>query len=597
MVELFGIAASPGIEIGKVFLLDQEDFSIIPRTIQDNEIDDEINRFKEGIEKTKKELENIKEKIANEIGKEHANIFAAHILILEDKTLIDDVIETMRGCKLNIEYIFSEAANNLIRIISSIEDPILRERSNDIRDVTNKVLRNLIGRERETLANLKGEVIVFAKDLAPSDTAVMQKERVIAFVTDIGGKTSHTTIMARALGIPAVVGLKNITEKVHEGDLVIVDGNRGIVIIDPDIDTLNNYTSEKERFIKFEVELQILKDLSAKTKDGYQIGLYANIEIPTEIDLVKKHGADGIGLYRTEFLYLGRDNFPSEDEQFEAYKYVAENMNSKPVVIRTLDLGGDKFLSHLGIEKEMNPFLGLRAIRLCLAKPDIFKTQLKAILRASALGGNLKIMFPFISRIEELRKAKAILNEAKEELIKENKQFDKNIKVGTMIEIPSAALSADILARESDFFSIGTNDLIQYTFAVDRVNESIAYLYDPAQPSIIRLIKHIVEAGHSANIPVYMCGEMAGDSIFTSLLLGLGIDELSMASFSIPEIKKIIRSTTIAEAKEYSKNILSLNTSDEIKKFVFETIRKKSPASLRFLGSGLASAEGRTSAI
>ncbi|MEK6645400.1 MAG: phosphoenolpyruvate--protein phosphotransferase [Candidatus Firestonebacteria bacterium] len=571
---LKGISASAGIVIGKAFIYSPEDIVISKYSIDISDVKNEITRFQIALKKTRQEIIVLKDKLGKEIGKVHANIFTAHLLILDDPMLTADTINEVKKSKFNIEHVFSQSLAKLTQMIESVDDPYFKERGNDIKDVGRRVLKNLVGKNRETLVDLKEEVIVFAKDLSPSDTATMHKEKVIGFATDIGGKTSHTAIMARALQIPAVVGLGNVTEKVTEGDIVIVDGNRGIILINPDEETIKKYSIELEKFIAFERELANLKDLKAQTKDDYLIKINANIEIPEEIPLVHKHGAEGIGLYRTEFLYLNKPNLPSEEEQFNAYRFVVEEMAPKPVILRTLDVGGDKFLSHLNLAKEMNPFLGLRAIRLCLAHPDIFRVQLRAILRASAYG-KLKIMFPMISSVEELKKAKEFLEEAKKELKTDGFAFDENIEVGVMIEVPSAVLIADILAKEVSFFSIGTNDLIQYTLAIDRINENIAHLYNPLHPAILRSIKLIIDAAHKANIVVGMCGEMAGDSIYTSILLGLGLDSLSMSPIAIPEVKKIIRSTTLREAKDYVGKIFAMSTADEVKKFVNSSITKR----------------------
>ena len=417
---------------------------------------------------------------------------------------------------------------------------------------------------------------MIAYDLSPSDTASLHKKNVIAFATDIGGKTSHTAIMAKALEIPAVVGLKTVTKGVKSGATVIVDGSNGLVITDPDQETLAKYEQAKTKIAEFDASLTHLRDLPCVTRDGHQVHLSANIEIPDEMPSAKSHGANGIGLYRTEFFYLEHVDLPTEQEQYEAYKNVAEQMSPDSVVIRTLDLGGDKFMSQLKIPKEMNPFMGWRAIRFCLARPDIFKVQLRAILRASA-HGKLKIMYPMISGVEELREANKLLGEMKDELRRENVPFDQNIKVGAMIEVPSAAMTADILAREVDFFSIGTNDLIQYSLAVDRVNEKIAYLYEPAHPAVLRLIKSVIDIGHKTNIWVGMCGEMAGDPAFALLLLGFGLDEFSTSPVNIPRIKQIIRSVDYKTAQEIANEALTLSTGTEIEEFAARKLRELVP--------------------
>ena len=453
-----------------------------------------------------------------------------------------------------------------VSVFSKIEDEYLKERIADINDVGRRILRNLLGKEKKSLSDLKEKVIIVAHDLSPSDTAAMHKDHVAAFVTDVGGKTSHTAIMAKSLEIPAVVGVENATTVVNSGDTLIVDGALGVIIVDPDQETLDSYHSQEQKLKGIAEKFLSAKDLPAVTKDGVKIEINANIEFPDEVPAVKLHGGEGIGLYRTEFFYMNRKDSPTEDEHYLAYKYVAETMNPYPVIIRTLDLGGDKFLSQFKIPYEMQPFLGWRAIRFCLARPEIFKLQLRAILRASA-HGNLKLMYPMISGVEELRQANKLLNEAKEELRLKNIPFDDDIQVGAMIEVPSAALTADILAQEADFFSIGSNDLIQYSLAVDRANEKVAYLYEPSHPAILRLINNIIESAHKADINVGMCGEMAGEPSLALILLGLGLDEFSMPPQVIPELKFLIRSITMDQAREIAQGALKLSTSREVEDY------------------------------
>ncbi len=460
-----------------------------------------------------------------------------------------------------------------IDVFSKIEDEYLKERTADVNDVGRRILRNLLGKKRTALEDLKERVIVVAHDLSPSDTAMMRKQSVGGFITDIGGKTSHTAIMAKSLEIPAVVGLEEATQTIKSGDVLIVDGTMGMVIINPDEDTLAVYQKEEEKLKGIAEAFYLVKDLPAQTKDGRSVEINANIELPDELLSVKAHGAHGIGLYRTEFFYMNRKDLPTEEEQYQAYKYVAEEMNPNPVIIRTLDLGGDKFLSQFEIPREMKPFLGWRAIRFCLARPDIFKAQLRAILRAS-IHGKLKLMYPMISGIEELQQANKILNDIKNELSHNRVPFDKEIEIGAMIEVPSAAMTADLLAREVDFFSIGTNDLIQYSIAVDRTNEKVAYLYEPTHPAVLRLIKSIIDAGHLSKKWVGMCGEMAGEPAFAILLLGLGLDEFSMPPASIPEVKYIIRSITFKQAQDMAVQALKLSTGKEIEEFSQSKLRE-----------------------
>lgn len=567
MLELKGISASPGIAIGRAFFLDKEEFAIKKHEIAKENIEDEILRFNESLNKSHKEILEIKEKINQSIGIKHARIFEAHLLLLSDPLFVDKVREKIEKEFLSSEYAVWIVTEELSSAFVNSGDSLLAERAIDIHDVGRRVLRNLLGREREILAKIQEEVIVVAADLSPSDTAQMRKEKVIAFVTEMGGRTSHTAIMARSLEIPAVVGLKDVTEKVEPGDLLIVDGNSGLLFINPNEKILKNYKEEKEKFIVLKENLIKLKDVVSETLDGYRVKLFANIEVPEEVEGALQHGAEGIGLYRTEFLYLNRSDLPSEEEQFNAYSYVANLMRPYPVIIRTLDLGGDKFLSQLNLPSEINPSLGCRGIRLCLERVDIFKTQLRAILRANKFG-NLKIMYPLISGIEELKRANEVIEEVKDELDSRGIEFNKDIETGIMIEIPSAAMISDFLAKESRFFSIGTNDLIQYSLAIDRVNEKIAYLYEPLHPGILRLIKQVIDTAHNAGIRVGMCGEMAGDPLLIPILLGMGLDEFSMGPVSIPTIKEIIRNTSIAKARELAKNVMNFSSAQEIEEFL-----------------------------
>ena len=573
---LKGIAASPGIAIGKVFILDSETYTIIRREISEKDLPKEIARFEDALIQTRQEILGIQERISDQLGIKHAEIFNAHLLVLEDRTLIEEVISRLKKDLVCVEYIFDDVLRRYMTAFQNVEDEYLKERVADIRDIGKRVLNHLLGKKRETLADIKEKVILVAYDLSPSDTASLHKKNVIAFATDIGGKTSHTAIMAKALEIPAVVGLKSVTKNVKSGDTLVVDGSNGLVIINPDQETLSKYEQEKTKFAEVDASLVQLRDLPCVTPDGRSIQLAANIEIPDEVASVKSHGANGIGLYRTEFFYLDRTDFPTEEEQYQSYKSVAEQMSPNPVIVRTLDLGGDKFMSQMKIAKEMNPFMGWRAIRFCLARPDIFKIQLRAIMRASA-HGKLKIMYPMISGIEEVREANKLLAEIKDELRRGGVPFDENVEVGVMIEVPSAALTADILAKEISFFSIGTNDLIQYSLAVDRVNEKIAYLYEPAHPAVLRLIKNVIDTGHKSNIWVGMCGEMAGEPAFTLLLLGLGLDEFSTSPVNIPRIKQIIRSVDYSTAQKIAEEAMALSTGAEIEEFANMKLRQLMP--------------------
>lgn len=572
---LKGVAASPGIAIGKVFLYEKKFAEINTQTIDESMVKDEIAKFENAIELTKAQLEKIKEKTEREFGKDKAEIFEAHLMLANDPELYDSVVNMIK-----IDYVTADnAVNHVIEqhasVMESLDDKYLKERAVDLRDVGHRIINNIHGIVDVNLSELDEDVIIIAKDLTPSDTATMRKEKVLGFATDVGGRTSHTAIMARSLEIPAVVGTGNVTKQVSDGDIAIVDGNEGVVIVNPTEDVLKEYEEKRDKY-KIRVEkLKELKDLPAVTKDGRQSMLAANIGTPNDVEGALKNGAEGIGLFRTEFLYMNRNDFPTEEEQFEAYKYVAEKMNGKPVTIRTLDIGGDKKLPYLNMPDEMNPFLGYRAIRLCLDEKEMFKTQLRALLRASAYG-NILIMYPMISSVVEVRKANEILNEVKEELDRKGIKYDKNIKVGIMVEIPSAAVTADLLAKEVDFFSIGTNDLCQYTLAVDRMNERIKDYYKPFNPAILRLIKNVIDASHKEGIFTAMCGEMAGDPLTTVILLGLGLDEFSMSASSIPNIKNIIRNVTYEKAKEFTEMVLNMSTPDEIeeaaRKILYEII-------------------------
>lgn len=567
MQVLRGIPVSPGVAMGRVLVFHSEDFFAVPEVkIHDEDIPREIARFEEALTKTRAELLNIRRKISDEIGHEHSDIFNAHLLILEDRTLIEDVIEKVKHDRIVVEYAFSSVIQRYFHAFFQIDDEYLRERVSDIKDIGRRVLKNLMGHEKDLLSDLKEPVIVIAHDLSPSDTATMDKKNVIAFATDIGGPTSHTAIMARSLEIPAIVGLERISKEVVNGDIVIIDGTHGDVIVDPDLTTIDRFTKEEKRFIELISELDKIKTLPAETKDGHRINLSANIEFPDEVPSVLAHGADGIGLYRTEYFYLNRHDLPLEEEQFEAYKTVAEKMAPQAVVIRTLDLGGDKFLSSLELPHEMNPFLGWRAIRFCLTFVNIFKVQLRAVLRASAFG-NLKLMFPMISSVNEFEKAKEIVSEVQGELRKEGVPFDEKMPIGAMIEIPSAAIISDMLASTCDFFSIGSNDLIQYTLAVDRGNQKIAYLYEPTHPAILRLISLIITNAKKGGIWVGNCGEMSGDPVMALLLLGMGIDGVSTSAFLLPKIKKVIRSVSYEHAKSVAERALTFHTGEEVRKF------------------------------
>ena len=576
MIVLRGIPAAPGVAIGKALLFDSEELLVPRRAITEEQIPGEVLRLEEALIQTRHQILGIQRRLADEMGQDHADIFNAHLLVLEDQSLREEVIAGLKSQRLNVEVIFNEIVRRHLRAFARTEDEYLRDRTADIDDVRKRILRNLLGRHPDILAQLEEPAVVVAHDLSPSETALMHKKHVLAFVTDIGGRTGHTAIMAKSLAIPAVVGLGVATKRIKKGELMIVDGIRGEVIVDPDPDTIRRFEVEQRRLQEMDRQLLQLKDLPAETLDGHRVVLSANIELPDEIPSVIAHGAEGIGLYRTEFFYLNRTDFPSEEEQFQAYKIVAEQLNPQPVIIRTVDLGGDKFLSPMELPAEMNPFMGWRAIRFSLARPDVFRIQLRAILRASHYG-NLKLMFPMISGIDELRRANEILNEVKGELTREGVPFTSELEVGAMIEVPSAALTCDLLAKEARFFSIGTNDLIQYALAVDRMNEKIAYLYEPTHPAIVRLIKQIVDGGHAAGLWVGICGEMAGEPALALLLLGMGLDEFSASPVQVPLIKKVIRSVEYDAAQEIARQALALRTSKEVEEFLTAHLRRLVP--------------------
>lgn len=575
-IQIKGIPAAPGIVIGKAYVFGTEHLTPSEKVISENEIPQEVEKFNDALKRTRKELLAIEKKISKEMGVEHGRIFSAHLLVLEDTVLINEVITRLKKKKRNIAFIFAQVLNKYISALSDAKDEYLRDRISDIADVGKRILSNLIGTKEKTLEELDEKAIIIAYDLAPSDTAMMHKGRVLGFATDIGGRTSHTAIMAKSLEIPAVVGLETITDVVQNGDELIIDGTHGVVIINPTKRFIDKYLKEKKKYESIEHELTELKTLPGETLDGKKIVVAGNIELPEDVASVISHGGEGIGLYRTEYFYMNRIDLPSEEEQFNAYKSVAMRIKPNSVVIRTLDLGGDKFLSQLDVPKEMNPFLGWRAIRFCLARPDIFKAHLRAMLKASAYG-NLKIMYPMISGIAEFRQANEVLEEVKEELRKEGVPFDENIPIGAMIEVPSAAITSDILAREASFFSIGTNDLIQYSLAVDRVNEKIAYLYEPAHPAVLNLIKLVIDNGHKENIPVALCGEMAGDISLTIILLGLGLDEFSTSPIAVPEIKKVVRSVNYSDAREIAQEALTFKTGKQVQEFARKKLVKLVP--------------------
>lgn len=560
-----GIAASDGVAIAKAYLLVEPDLSFTNEKITDT--DAEIKKFRNALEASKIELTKIRNNAEKSLGADKAAIFDAHLLVLDDPELIQPIEDKIANEKVNAPEALNEVTTQFITIFESMDNEYMRERAADIRDVSKRVLAHLLGVELPNPSMIDESVVIIGNDLTPSDTAQLNKEFVQGFVTNIGGRTSHSAIMSRSLEIAAVVGTKSITHEVKQGDMVIVDGINGDVIIDPTEDELIAYQNKRERFFEDKKELQKLRDAETVTVDGEHAELAANIGTPDDLYGVMENGAEGIGLYRTEFLYMGRDQMPTEDEQFEAYKKVLETMKDKRVVVRTLDIGGDKELPYLNLPKEMNPFLGYRAIRLCLDQQDIFRTQLRALLRASAYG-KLNIMFPMVATIKEFRDAKAILLEEKDKLTSEGQEVADDIEVGIMVEIPSTAALADIFAKEVDFFSIGTNDLIQYTMAADRMSERVSYLYQPYNPAILRLVKQVIEASHKEGKWTGMCGEMAGDETAIPLLLGLGLDEFSMSATSILKARRQINGLSKNEMAELANRAINCATQDEVKELV-----------------------------
>ena len=582
-IELKGIGGSPGVAVGPVLLVTTEEERLVERAINDEDIPREITRFEEALIATRHQVREIQQKVSSAIGQESASIFDAHLLVVDDRSFVEEVIRGLSAQHKNVEAVLTSVADRYAQALSAIEDDYLRERAADVRDVTRRVLRNLSGRSSALLAQLDKAYIVVSNDLAPSDTATLNKEKVMGFGTDLGSPTSHTAIMARALAIPAVVGLHDVSVRVSTGDTVLIDGTKGLFVIHPTRERLEHYGKVQEIRQSMETKLKELRDQPAVTKDGYQVTLSANIELPNDVDAVIENGAVGVGLFRTEYLYLSmKQEVPSEDDQYNAYAEVARRVGNAPAIIRTLDLGGDKFLSHLKIPEELNPFMGWRAIRFCLAQPDIFKTQLRAILRASTYE-NIKLMYPMVSNVDEVLRANAFLEEAKNELRQRGQPFNDDLEVGVMIEVPSAAITANLIAPHVDFFSLGTNDLVQYTLAVDRVNERVAYLYEPTHPAIIRLIKSTIDVGHEHGIWVGICGEMAANPLMAPLLMGLGIDEFSMSPPSVPLVKASIRSLRFHEAEELAKLVLASESAPKVIELCRKLIEQISPEILELV--------------
>ena len=573
-----GIPVSAGVCRGKILVVGKAQHGIAKRSLSDAEAPEEVNRLEKALVQTRQEILEVQHKVGEAMGAAEGSIFDAHLLVLEDRTLIEEVVRVITGEKVNAEYAFHQVAERYATTLAAIEDDYLRERATDMRDVTTRVLNNLLGRPNEhDLRHLAEPCIIISRDLTPSSTAQMDRSKVLGFATDIGSKTSHTAIMARSLRIPAAVGLKSASEEMETGQYALLDGFNGIIIINPTDQTLFEYGQLVRKQVTLEEKLRDVLLKPAVTLDGHRIFLSANIEQASDTQAVKDSGAEGVGLFRTEYLFIGRDHLPGEEEQYQAYREVAMALKPQAVVIRTFDLGGDKFLSHLQVPTEMNPFLGWRAIRFCLQQRDIFRNQLRAILRASA-AENVKMMYPMISGLDELNQANALVEEYKAELRKEGVPFDENMEIGAMIEIPSAALIADALARRVKFFSIGTNDLIQYSLAVDRMNERIAHLYEPTHPAILRLIKVTVDAARRNHIRVAICGEMAGDPVLTPLLLGLGVDELSAAPPIVPQVKFMVRRLKVPETQALAEFALNCESGSEILARCQELARQSAPS-------------------
>jgi phosphotransferase system enzyme I (PtsI) len=571
-----GIGASPGIIIGKAYLVERFKVRLAQKRIDPTQVEEEVKRFLRAIEQSRDQLTEIKEKILDPQVRKHSFILDVYLMILNDEMLLQDTVDTIRKKKVNAEWALDLTLEKLDTAFEAIEDEYLRERRSDLHYVSARIFRNLLGKKEDDITKIKGKVIVVAHDLSPTDTLQMNLKHVAGFITDIGGKVSHTAILSRSLGIPAVVGIEVATSLINGGDLLIIDGETGQVAINPTEEVSQSFLERKRRTKSVEREIFKYASLPAETRDGVRVRLQANIEMVEEISSAKMHGAEGIGLYRTEILYLNRKDLPTEEEHFQTYRRLVENIYPSTATIRTLDIGGDKFLPDYSKNNELNPALGLRAIRFSLKETEIFKTQLRGILRASVYG-KLRILLPMISGVEEIRRAKAILEDVKKSLTKGSIPFDQKIQIGAMIEIPSASDIADILAREVDFFSIGTNDLIQYALAVDRINEHVSYLYEPLHPAVLRIIRWVVQSGHQADLPVAICGEMAAEPTYALILLGLGLDEFSMNPLSIPKVKKVIRMSRFEESRSLVEQVFQFPTASEIECFVRNWMAERFP--------------------
>jgi len=571
-----GIGVSPGIVSGRAYVLHHQEVSTPSyHLVKNSQVAEELKRFRKALKSAERELVQIREKLKSHEGIE-ARFIDIHALILKDRSFQRETANYIRERRINAEWALKLTLLKYREIFSKMEDEYLRERISDVENVTQRVFRNLSGKKPENIAEIGGEYILVSRDLSPADTVQMNPEKVLGFATDMGGKTSHTAIVARSMEIPAVVGLQEITANVQNDDTVIIDGTAGVVIVNPDPEVRKRYIDKKKHHRAMNEQYLLNARLPAVTRDGHAVSIGANIEFVEEIPSVLSHGAEGIGLYRTEFIYINRDRLPTEEEHFSNYRRLVENSGIQWTTIRTFDLGGDKFISDPRLAEEMNPAMGLRAIRFCLQEVDLFKSQLRAILRAGALG-KTRILFPMISGVKEIRETKRIFEEVKEDLLREGVPFESNIEIGVMIEVPSAVMMADALAREVDFFSIGTNDLIQYSLAIDRVNDRVTYLYEPLHPAILRLIRQVVQAAAQAGIRVAMCGEMAGDPAYTMVLLGLGLDELSMTPLAIPKVKHIVRKVTLDECRDLVDDVMKMVVAEEIEEFVRTYLVRRFP--------------------
>ena len=569
-----GIPASPGIVFGKALVLKEEKIVLDTQKIKESQIDAEIARFYEGRSAAVEQLNSIKDRAYASLGEEKAAIFEGHLMILEDEESEEEILDYLRSNKVNAAVAANVIIDQQVAMLSEIDDEYLKERAGDIRDIGNRLIKNILGMHIVDLGEINEEAILVAYDLTPSETAQLNLDKVLGFVTDIGGRTSHTSIMARSLELPAIVGTNNVTELVNTGDFLILDALNNVVYVNPSQDEIQRLKTLQAKLAEEKAELAKLKDLPALTLDGHRVDVVANIGTIRDVEGAERNGAEGVGLYRTEFLFMDRDQLPTEEEQFIAYKEVVEAMNGNLVILRTMDIGGDKELPYLNLPKEMNPFLGWRAIRIALDRREILNAQLRAVLRASAYG-RLAVMFPMIISVEEIRELKSVIEELKVELRNEGKDFDENIQIGVMVETPSAAVNAKFLAKEVDFFSIGTNDLTQYTLAVDRGNELISHLYNPMSPSVLSLIKQVIDASHAEGKWTGMCGELAGDENATILLLGMGLDEFSMSAISVPRIKKLIRNVNYQDAKLLAEKALQQPTAAEIDRLVADFLVEK----------------------